>query len=74
MIDPFKKWRHYDWRIWRRVDRWFLQACEQVVVLTLPGWQTSEGVQAEIALAAELGKGIALIAPETVEASERAGG
>lgn len=45
-----------DWRFWSRHDRRYLEACDEVVVLMLDGWQESVGVQAEIAIARELGK------------------
>jgi hypothetical protein len=45
-----------DWRFWQRHDRRHLDACEEVVVLMLDGWRESVGVQAEVAIARELGK------------------
>ena len=45
-----------DWRFWERHDRRFLEACDEVIVLMLPGWEASIGVQAEIAIARELRK------------------
>jgi len=45
-----------DSRFWSRHDRRYLEACDEVAVLMLDGWQTSVGVQAEIAIARELGK------------------
>ena len=46
----------FDWRFWARHDRRYLEACDEVAVLMLDGWQASVGVQAEIAIARELGK------------------
>lgn len=37
------------WSFWRRIDTQFLRACDELFVLTLPGWRESEGVLAEIA-------------------------
>jgi hypothetical protein len=51
-----------DWRFWQRHDRPFLEACDEVVVLMLDGWQDSLGVQAEIALAREMGKPVSFMA------------
>jgi hypothetical protein len=45
-----------NWNFWQRHDREYLEVCEGVVVLMLPGWEESVGVQAEIAIARELGK------------------
>jgi nucleoside 2-deoxyribosyltransferase len=44
------------WDFWERIDRAYLERCDELVVLTLEGWQESTGVQAEIALARGLGK------------------
>ena len=43
------------WQYWEAFDRWFIERCEKVVVLMLPGWKESRGVQAEIRIAEELG-------------------
>jgi hypothetical protein len=51
-----------DWRFWERHDRKFLEMCDEVVVLMLDGWPESVGVQAEIAIARELGKPVSFIA------------
>lgn len=45
-----------DWSFWERHDRRLLVACDELWVLKLDGWQQSRGVQAEIAIARELGK------------------
>jgi Domain of unknown function (DUF1937) len=34
----------------------YLRRCDEVVVLQFDGWRMSEGVQAEMALAVQLGK------------------
>jgi len=52
-----------DWRFWARHDRRFLELSREVVVLMLPGWEASVGVQAEIAIARELGKPVSFIRP-----------
>ena len=44
------------WDFWERIDRAYLSRCDEVVVLTLDGWQQSTGVRAEIAIARDLGK------------------
>lgn len=50
-----------DWRFWERHDRRYLEACDEVVVLTLDGWRESVGVQAEIAIARALGKPVSYL-------------
>lgn len=56
------------WEFWSKVDREFLIRCDLLAVLTLPGWQDSIGVQAEIRLAQELGLPIVFIEPCELEA------
>jgi hypothetical protein len=43
------------WEYWERFDRAVLTRCDAVTVLTLDGWEDSAGVQAEVAIAGELG-------------------
>jgi Domain of unknown function (DUF1937) len=45
-----------DWSFWQPSARAFIKRCDELVVLPLPGWESSEGIKAEIANAAELGK------------------
>ena len=51
------------WSFWEPFDRWFLERCDELVVLMLDGWQESVGVQAEIQLAHALGKPVRYITP-----------
>jgi len=44
-----------DWAYWQTYDRAMLSRCDELVVLCLPGWKESTGVQAEIKIARELG-------------------
>ena len=44
------------WGFWERLGREHLERCNEVVVLMLDGWRESVGVQAEVRIAAELGK------------------
>ena len=39
------------WEFWRGLNKRYLERCDELVVLTLDGWQQSVGVQAEIAWA-----------------------
>lgn len=52
-----------DWDFWESFDRAILNVCFKMIVLTLPGWQESKGVTAEIALAKEMGIPIEYLAP-----------
>ena len=45
-----------DWKFWAQHDQQYLRRCNELIVLALPGWDESEGVQAEVALAQRLGK------------------
>lgn len=44
-----------DWTFWEAYDRAILESCERLIVLKLDGWEQSDGVQAEIRIAEELG-------------------
>lgn len=44
-----------DWAYWRTYGETILRACQNIIVLPLPGWQVSTGVTAELKLARELG-------------------
>ena len=55
-----------DWGFWQGVDLQYLAVCSEVVVLKLDGWQQSQGVQAEIAMARALGKPVSFIEPNDV--------
>jgi hypothetical protein len=52
----------HDWQFWQQLDRRYLAACDEVVVLMLDGWRESIGVQAEISAARELGKPVTFLA------------
>jgi len=53
-------------RLLATFDRAFLEMCSEVWVLTLDGWRESEGVQAEMAMARELGKPVVVVEPEAL--------
>lgn len=52
-----------DWSFWEQNDRVLLEFCDEVVVLTIDGWEESIGVQAEIQIARELGKPVRYLEP-----------
>ena len=45
-----------DWAFWRPNDVYFIGICDEVRVLQYPGWEESEGIKAEIRIAASMGK------------------
>lgn len=54
------------WDYWERFDRTFLSRCDELIVLTLDGWETSQGVQAEIAIAREYGMSIVYLSLDEI--------
>ena len=59
------------WEFWECADRELLRRCDELLVLMLPGWQESRGVQAEIATARELGMPVRYLAPSTTFPTSR---
>ncbi len=53
-----------EWSFWERQDRALLERCDDVIVLTLDGWDESVGVLAEVQIAKELGKPVRYLATE----------
>jgi hypothetical protein len=51
------------WDYWERVDRAFIEWCDEVWVLKIPGWQESRGVRAEIEMAEGMGKPVRTLEP-----------
>jgi hypothetical protein len=54
-----------DWAFWEPFDQAHLVRCDELAVLTLPGWEDSVGVAAEIALARALGQPVRYLAPQS---------
>ncbi len=54
-----------DWSFWKRVDTQYLRLSNRMVVLTLPGWEESVGVQAEIKIAKKLKLQVCYMDPVT---------
>ena len=48
-------------KFWMQQDLPFIEFCDELYVLQLPGWETSLGVQKEIECAKQLGKPITYI-------------
>jgi len=55
-----------DWGFWQRYDRAHLERCSEFMVLAIDGWRESKGVQAEMAIARELGVPVRIIDPAEV--------
>ena len=51
------------WEFWKPYDEEILRCCGRMIVLTLPGWKESKGVQAEIEIATKLGIDISYLDP-----------
>lgn len=50
--------RHYnglpgDWNYWKRYSETLLVTCNELVIIDMPGWKDSSGVQGEIQIARE---------------------
>jgi len=52
-----------DWEFWQKIDVEYLRLSERVVVLQLPGWDTSVGVTAEVEIAKQMGIPIHYLIP-----------
>lgn len=55
------------WDFWERIDRAYLARCDELVVLTLDGWDESAGVRAEIALARDVGKPVRFLGVDVTD-------
>lgn len=53
------------WEYWKRQDEAVMQVCRECWQLTMPGWESSKGCQAEIAMAGEMGKRVRYIDPDS---------
>jgi hypothetical protein len=51
------------WDYWEGYDRTIIACCCKIIVLRLPGWELSTGVQAEIKIGQELGIPVEYIDP-----------
>ena len=58
------------WDFWEKYDRLFLEACSSLLVLMLPEWEASKGVQAEIQIVREMAKPVFYVDPETLVISD----
>ncbi|MDZ4852138.1 MAG: DUF1937 family protein [Pirellulaceae bacterium] len=58
-----------EWQYWQAHDCEHLQHCNQLLVLTLDGWRTSRGVQAEIDLAIDMDLPVHCVSPAMISNS-----
>ena len=74
VIEPIamchEKGTRYDlpggYKFWQRRDRWFIEKCDGLVVLQLPGWDLSVGVLDEIKYAKKIGLEVHYLDPDKV--------
>jgi hypothetical protein len=52
-----------NWQFWQKHDERLLGLCDEIIVLTLPGWRESIGVNVEIAAARTMGKPVTFMEP-----------
>ena len=62
-----------DFAAWERFDRAMLDCCQRMAVLTLPGWEQSRGVTAEVGIAGAMGLDIEYLDPTPEELWEASG-
>lgn len=64
-------WEKYklptDWGFWQAFDKAFIDHCDALIVLMIPGWQESVGVTAEIEYAKETHKKVYYLTLEQIE-------
>lgn len=53
------------WEYWEDYAQELMNRCEAMIVIKLPGWEESKGVQGEIKMAVIAGKPIIYFDPET---------
>ena len=53
-----------DWKYWQRTCTEMVRACYKIIVVMMPGWESSVGVQAEISLAKEYDLEVEYIDPK----------
>lgn len=52
-----------DWAFWERVDTEYLAISQRIVICTLPGWEDSVGVTAELKIAHTMGLEVLYLIP-----------
>ena len=69
MSHPIQEYGHTKstWEFWEAIDTKFLELSDELLVITMDGWEESIGVQAEIKIARDLGLPIRYLDPKTLE-------
>lgn len=60
-----------DWGYWEDYATLLLQKCDRLMIVAMPGWDISTGVQGEIDLAVEIGIPVLFIDPQTFKVIPR---
>jgi len=55
------------WDYWEAYDKSILEICKRMIILTLNGWENSDGVKGEFELATTRGIPVGFMCPETYE-------
>ena len=53
--------------VWLSFDRLMMDKADEILVATMPGWETSKGITHEIEVFRDAGKPIRFVHPETLE-------
>ena len=56
-----------DSAFWTAVDEYWQRQCDQLIILTIPGWRESLGLKKEIKLAMEIGQKVFFMDPDSYE-------
>lgn len=56
----------YGWDYWKEYDRLMLNACDELWIIQMEGWDNSEGIKGEYKIAKELSKPIYYLHPVTL--------
>lgn len=52
------------WEYWKTYDEVMIRACDELWIVTLDGWEESQGIKGEIEIAQSLGKVIKYVEPQ----------
>lgn len=59
-----------DWTTWEKFDKTYIDRCDGLIVLAIPGWKDSVGVTAEIEYARSLNMDIHYVTPQQIKNNE----
>lgn len=55
------------WDYWKEYDRLMLEACHELWIVQMEGWDRSEGIKGEVLIARELDKPVYFLHPVTLQ-------